>query len=191
MAQPAPAQQPQPGQQQQGQARPQQVRVNKNDFQVIYPQYIDSTATPALGRRLTAKNAVPKPTLEEMYNALVSMGFSPVFADPLKQLPCTQSSIEVFPPPRGCIRVAIKEPTARSQSPTARKSCNAKFTTKGQVLKEMASRIAAIPDRKVQEKSREQLAVEAHMEQLSAELGKKTKGMNLGQQKQKVKVVRR
>ena len=190
MAQPATAA-PQPGQQQQ--QRPQPQKLNQMEFQTIYPQYIDSTATPSLGRRLTAKNSVAKPTLQEMFNALVEMGYKPVFADPTKSLPCTQSRLEVFPPPRGCIRVAIKEPAARSTSPTTRKATNDKFATKGQVLKELAARIAKIPDRKVEEKSRDQMMYEAHMEQLSAELAKNKKGMNLGGggQKQKMKVVRR
>lgn len=173
-------------------------------FQTIYPQYLDSSLTPGHGRRVTAKQGVPKPTLEEIFIALRQMGFAEVFADPTKSLPCAQSQPTSLPPPRGCIKVSIKElaEDAKNDGERERKSVNANYTNKNQVMKEICARIAAIPDRKVVEMTPAQIQSKQMAEEAAVQLAKsaKSKGMNLGGllgggagggPKQKVKVIRR
>jgi len=48
---------------------------------VIYPQYIDSTRTRSEGRRLNKNDAVPKPTIEEIFEASRSLGLEPFIED--------------------------------------------------------------------------------------------------------------
>lgn len=167
---------PAPGQKQQQQAQPQTTKVNKMEFQTIYPQYLDSTLTPCLGRRVTANQGVPKPTLEEIFYALRAMGYNPVYCEPTKSLPCAQSQAYCIPPPRGCIKVPIKElaATAAADGNRERKVINPQFANKSQVLKEIGARIKAIPDRKVQEMTLEQKQAMEMAEGLAAHLAKES-----------------
>lgn len=42
-------------------------------FSTVYPNYIDSNKTTKLGRRISAKDAVPEPTIQDIHEALVSL----------------------------------------------------------------------------------------------------------------------
>lgn len=132
---------------------PSQLSLAKKKYQVIYPQYIDSTLTPSTGRKINLAHAVAEPTIEEMMNALKALGFT-AFFDPSKSLAVSQCG-EVYPPLRGCIRVAIKAPSdehyiKKSDFDTqTRGTCVEGYTTKGQVLRKLAETIAAIPGRPV------------------------------------------
>ena len=42
-------------------------------FNIIYPNYIDSTKTAKLGRRIPTKDAVLEPTIQDIHEALVSL----------------------------------------------------------------------------------------------------------------------
>lgn len=84
---------------------------DKKKFQTIFPQYLDSSLAPAEGRRLTKSQSVQCPTLEEIVKALIHLGYRDVFVDPVRSLPCAQSQARQVPAPRGCVKVAIKEPT--------------------------------------------------------------------------------
>lgn len=136
-----------------------QVRVAspaKKGYQTIFPQYLDSNYLPSQGRKISKASAVPGPTLDEIYMALSKLGYSGHYADPLKSLPCLQSSAFIFPAPRGCIKVLLKEPLAtstegaakRAASPADRKPTNPEHKTKGDVLRKVAEIIKALPDRK-------------------------------------------
>lgn len=83
---------------------------NKKNFQTIYPQYIDASLGPKDGRRLTKSQSVVCPTLEEMIVAARALGFQQSFIDPTKSLPCAQSQLRQVPAPRGCLKVAVKQP---------------------------------------------------------------------------------
>lgn len=43
------------------------------NFCAIYPNYIDSEKTVKLGRRISTKDAVPEPTIQDIHEALVSL----------------------------------------------------------------------------------------------------------------------
>ena len=42
-------------------------------FNTIYPNYIDSTKTAKLGRRIATEDAVPEPTIQDIHEALASL----------------------------------------------------------------------------------------------------------------------
>lgn len=44
-----------------------------DNFSVIYPNYLDSNKTVKLGRRISAKDAVPEPTVQDIHEALASL----------------------------------------------------------------------------------------------------------------------
>ena len=43
------------------------------NFSAVYPNYVDSTKTVKLGRRIAAKDAVPEPTIQDIHEALISL----------------------------------------------------------------------------------------------------------------------
>lgn len=164
---------------------PEQARQRKLKYQVIYPQYLDSSLARKNGRRLTDKQSVAHPTLQEMFQACVALGFkggvdAQLYADPTKSLPCAQSQAFCIPPQRGCIKIAIKEPVSSVEAGEARESLNSKAPTKMAVMRGIADFIRNIPDRKVQTHSREQqvaqMSADAMAEHMAKSSGKKAKG---------------
>ena len=115
----------------------------KENFQTIFPQYLDSNFTPEQGRKISRCKAVPGPTLDEIFIALKQMGYTGMFADPMKSLPCLQSSVSIFPAPRGCIKVSLK-----AGEPGSKTAVNSKFATKGDVLRGVAAIISKMDNRK-------------------------------------------
>lgn len=93
---------------------PRRVNINKKQYQVIYPQYIDSTLTPAQGRRVPANRGIPNPSIEEIIQALKEAGFAEIVYDSGKSYPRAQAQPRQVPAPRGCIRLQIKEPVTPS-----------------------------------------------------------------------------
>lgn len=89
-------------------ARPQVL--DKKDFQVIFPQYIDATLTPQQGRRITKTQAVETPTVEEILQALHHFGYKKFVRDSVKSYPRSQADAHFPLVPKECIRVAIKHP---------------------------------------------------------------------------------
>ncbi|MDH7507413.1 MAG: signal recognition particle subunit SRP19/SEC65 family protein, partial [Candidatus Thermoplasmatota archaeon] len=53
------------------------VSRNENKI-VIYPIYFDKTISRISGRKVSLKNAVEKPNIEEIYKAAKSLGLNPV-----------------------------------------------------------------------------------------------------------------
>jgi len=53
------------------------VSRGENKF-VIYPIYFDKTVTKFLGRKVSLKNAVEKPNIEDIAKAAKSLGLNPV-----------------------------------------------------------------------------------------------------------------
>lgn len=53
-------------------------REFKGERIVIYPQYIDSTKSRRLGRRVSKSEAIPKPTVEEIVAAAKELGLDPI-----------------------------------------------------------------------------------------------------------------
>lgn len=47
--------------------------INYNKFSAVYPNYLDSNKTVKLGRRISAKDAVPEPSVQDIHEALVSL----------------------------------------------------------------------------------------------------------------------
>lgn len=47
--------------------------MNYKNFCAIYPNYLDSNKTVKLGRRISAKDALPEPTIQDIHEALVSL----------------------------------------------------------------------------------------------------------------------
>ncbi len=52
-------------------------RDNKGRKVVVWPEYLDSTRTRGMGRRIPLGEAVKKPGLQEVYNAAVELGLNP------------------------------------------------------------------------------------------------------------------
>lgn len=83
---------------------------DKTRYQTIYPQYIDANLGPSEGRRLTKKQSVVTPTLEEIVISLHELGYRDFFVERAKSLPAMQGTDKYPMVPRGCIKIAIKEP---------------------------------------------------------------------------------
>lgn len=169
-------------QQQQMQFQQQQAQrppppQNCHTHVVIYPQYIDATLTPSLGRRTTLQHAVAHPTLDEMFNAAKALGFTDVFADPTKSLPRAQSQPFCIPPLRGVIKVNMDSKKGGPDVPN-----------KSALLRAVADHIAAIPDRKVADQTHAQryatAAAEAGASAMAHGADKKVK-------KEKRRIIRR
>jgi len=45
---------------------------------VIYPQYIDSNKSRSMGRRLSLKESIPNPRIEEIVKAAEQLGLNPI-----------------------------------------------------------------------------------------------------------------
>eukprot|EP01083_Nonionella_stella_P094805 266096_1 len=43
------------------------------NFSAVYPNYLDSSETVKMGRRIAAKDAVPEPTVQDIHEALLSL----------------------------------------------------------------------------------------------------------------------
>lgn len=111
------------------------VNINKKLYQVIYPQYIDSTLTPSEGRRVPASRGIPNPAVDEIIQALKECGFQEIIFDSGKSYPKAQSQPRQVPAPRGCIRLQIKEPaSADSTEDEIRASKHPHLVNKRQVL---------------------------------------------------------
>ena len=153
---PAQVQRPPPGQPPvvSAEQRAQFERVLKHGFS-LYPQYIDATLTPEQGRRTTAVNSVPHPTLDEMFVAVRSLGAT-VIGDARKSLPRAQSQPYCIPPPRGVLKVMIYKPDGDGKTPI-----NPEVPNKTTLLRKVAAFIANIPDRKVQVQNHAQLQASA------------------------------
>jgi signal recognition particle subunit SRP19 len=54
--------------------------LTKRDFKgeriVVWPEYLDSTRTRGMGRRVSLAEAVKKPSLHEVYNAALDLGLN-------------------------------------------------------------------------------------------------------------------
>jgi signal recognition particle subunit SEC65 len=176
---------------------PQQKHARNLRFQVIYPQYLDSSLTKKHGRRLTEKQSVQNPTVAEMYKACVALGFrmgrpdapdTQIFAEG-KSLPRNQSQPYCVPPARGCIRVAIKEPAAAAGGEDAdRKSNVAAVPNKMALMRAIAEHIKNIPDRKI-EVNQAQEAAKMSAEAMASYMNKERK--NKAPKQQRVKAVMR
>ncbi|EPY26174.1 signal recognition particle subunit SRP19 [Strigomonas culicis] len=83
---------------------------DKARYQTIYPQYIDASLGPSEGRRLTKKQSVETPTMEEMVVGLHELGYRDFFVERAKSLPAMQGTDRYPLVPRGRVKVAIKEP---------------------------------------------------------------------------------
>jgi len=111
------------------------VNINKKLYQVIYPQYIDSTLTPSEGRRVPASRGIPNPAIDEIIGALKECGFQEIIFDSGKSYPKAQSQPRQVPAPRGCIRLQIKEPSSPdSTEDEIRASKHPHLVNKRQVL---------------------------------------------------------
>lgn len=123
----------------------------RHKYQTIYPQYLDAHLSPFDGRRLTASQSVGSPSLEEIYTSLKEMGFMDCYVEGTKSLPRAQSQARQVPAPCGCIKIIIKEPpdvhyVKRSEfDQQTREPRSAKYSTKRQILIEVARRIKLRP----------------------------------------------
>lgn len=84
--------------------------IRKEDYQIIYPQYIDAMLTPKQGRRLTKTQAVATPTIQEMFMALQALGYKKFLHESGKSYPRSQSDMYFSLVPQDRIRVPIKQP---------------------------------------------------------------------------------
>lgn len=104
----------------------------------IFPQYIDANLTPAEGRRVTRKQAVATPVIEEIAIALEELGFKRVALNVSKSYPRSQGSSKFPIPPRGCVMVVMKEPASPNADQTARTAVVPALKTKHQLLVKVA-----------------------------------------------------
>eukprot|EP00659_Diplonema_papillatum_P019750 gene19750-30438_t len=77
--------------------------VDQKDYQIIYPQYIDSNLTISEGRRMPKDKCVANPMSMELYQACMKLGL-PVIFQPEKGYG-RQSTAR-----RGRIKVLVKQP---------------------------------------------------------------------------------
>ena len=147
-------QQQQPIPPQQPQLTPQQraiLEAKLKQCTTVYPQYIDAALTPKQGRRTTLQHAVAHPTLDEMFQATRELGFTTLFCDPRKSLPRAQSQPYCIPPLRGVLKVIVEEGEGDAKKPVVEGIPN-----KSTLLRAIADKIKAIPDRKVVEQGHAQ-----------------------------------
>ena len=149
-------------------------------FVTVYPHYLDGTIIPEQGRRVTKKYAPDSPSLQELYQAMVNLGFKQVYGDSNKGYSRAQSQAYCVPPVKGAVKVALDSGSMNTAASS--------IINKGQLLRAVGAQILAIPNRTVQlsleqRKSRELVSL--------TEKEMQTKAAKVKNPKQKRVIVRR
>eukprot|EP01064_Diplonema_japonicum_P018030 TRINITY_DN2663_c2_g2_i1.p1 TRINITY_DN2663_c2_g2~~TRINITY_DN2663_c2_g2_i1.p1 ORF type:complete len:155 (+),score=17.52 TRINITY_DN2663_c2_g2_i1:65-529(+) len=120
--------------------------VDKKDYQVLYPQYLDANLTTGEGRRMPLAKSCECPSSVEMYQVCMQVGV-PVIFQPEKGY-ARQPTAR-----RGRIKVLLKTPQdqhyiKKSEYDTATRSLiNSQFPTKVALMAKMAEIIPTLPSR--------------------------------------------
>eukprot|EP01059_Diplonema_ambulator_P036379 TRINITY_DN9038_c0_g1_i1.p2 TRINITY_DN9038_c0_g1~~TRINITY_DN9038_c0_g1_i1.p2 ORF type:complete len:175 (+),score=39.90 TRINITY_DN9038_c0_g1_i1:64-525(+) len=120
--------------------------IDKKDYQILYPQYIDSNLTTGEGRRMPMSKCVENPTAVEMYQVCMQVGI-PVIFQPEKGY-ARQPTAR-----RGRIKVLLKRPQSehymkKSEYDTATRGLIVEeYPSKNALMTKMAEVIPNLPSR--------------------------------------------